>query len=234
MGKVDFSTMSVMIVDDEKFSLRIVGQILKSIGFKRVVEAKDGSHALAQLEGGLNEDINLVIADFNMPIVNGLELLKTIRVGMKGVDRAMTVAMLTGNTDKHLVAAAIDLDVDAFIAKPVSRDVLEKKLSRILQNDIELKEPKSYQDVDIDVQIAIRADEKKDIEHFGSAVLSSKNEAHEVLLSRVQEGTVLARSVRLSDGKVILQAGIKLNDRLIAKVQDLNALGEKIETVWVE
>ncbi len=226
--------MDAMVVDDEKFSLKIVSQIMKQIGFVRVREANDGSQALAFLQDHDGSDIKVVIADFNMPNVTGLQMLKAIRVGTKDISRDVPLIMLTGNTDKPLVAAAMALDVDAFIAKPVSRKTLENRLTKVLGSYRSVKEPEEYEKIDVDIKIGTPADEKKEIEHFGSVLRENDEVGRNVLLTRVPNGAVLARPVRLSDGKILLNAGVKINEKLIDKIQDLNSLGEDIETVWIE
>jgi YesN/AraC family two-component response regulator len=234
MGSQDYSTMDAMVVDDEKFSLKIVSQIMKQIGFTRVRDANDGSQALAFLQDHDGSHIKVVIADFNMPNVTGLQLLKAVRVGTKGVSRDLPIIMLTGNTDKHLVAAAMALDVDAFIAKPVSRKTLESRLSKVLNSYRQIKEVADYRDIDVDIKVGTPADEKKEIEHFGSILRENDEVGRNVLLKRVPNGAILARPIRLSDGKIILNAGVKMNEKLIDKINDLNSLGEDIETVWIE
>lgn len=234
MGNINFSNMDALVVDDEKFSLKIVSQIMKQIGFGRVYEAKDGGQALNYLQDQAGTHIKIIIADFNMPLVTGLQLLKAIRVGAKDVGRDIPLIMLTGNTDKHLVAAALALDVDAFIAKPVSRNTLEDRLNRVLDGYRNIKEPQEYQSIDVDIKINNAAEEKKDIEHFGSVYRHQEEMGRTVLLSRIPKGATLAQPVCLSDGKVVLKAGVKMTDRLIDKLNDLNGLGESIETVQLE
>lgn len=234
MGTIDYSMMDALVVDDEKFSLKIVSRIMNQIGFHNVREAKDGGHALSLLSDGSSDKAQLIIADFNMPQVTGLELLKAIRVGQKHVARDIPLIMLTGNTDKHLVAAAMALDVDAFVAKPVSLKGLQNRINKVLNTARPIKEPKDYQKVNVDIKIAQPADDKKDIEHHGSALRENKNTGREILLSRITVGATLARPVRLSDGKIVLNSGVKVTERLIDKLKDLNGLGENIETLWVE
>jgi YesN/AraC family two-component response regulator len=234
MGTLNFSDMDALVVDDEKFSLKIVTQIMKQIGFSRVYEAKDGSHALNYLQDIQGSHIKVIIADFNMPQMTGLQLLKAIRVGTKKVARDIPLIMLTGNTDKPLVAAALGLDVDAFIAKPVSRNTLEDRLNRVLNSYRTIKEPADYQCINADIKISNAAEEKKDIQHTGSILRDVEDKGRSVLLSRVPKGATLAQPIRLSDGKILLNAGVKVTERLIDKLNDLNGLGENIESVWIE
>ncbi|NVK17989.1 MAG: response regulator [Methylocystaceae bacterium] len=234
MGTIDYSMMDALVVDDEKFSLKIVSRILNQIGFSNVQEAKDGGQALTMLSDFCGNKAQLIIADFNMPQVTGLEMLKAIRVGQKHIARDIPIIMLTGNTDKHLVAAAMALDVDAFVAKPVSLKGLQGRINKVLSTPRPLKAPKDYQKINVDIKIAPPTAEKEETDQADSTTTEGENKGREVLLTQVPVGAVLARPVCLSGGTTVLDSGIKLTERLIEKLKDLNGLGENIETLWVE
>lgn len=149
---LDLSDQSVLIVDDEKFSRSIVAHLLGEMGKPRITHADNGSEALDAL-GDESVHFDFVIADFNMPVMNGLQLLKSIRVGHRDIDRAMPVAMVTGYSEKHLVDLALALDINAFLIKPVSKRGLEKRLESMLNQvgeDIWLKSESLYHDLNVD------------------------------------------------------------------------------------
>jgi len=230
---MDFSSLTVLVVDDEPFSLRIVEQILKQYKFRQVLLAKDCGHARTHLQSFGGTPIDVIVCDFNMPGETGIQLLKEIRVGMKRVARDIPFVMLTGNTDMPLVSAAMALDVDAFIAKPVSAKTLEGKLARILKAKQALKGPEYYQGISTDIAVANAADEKVDAEVTGPIVKEKPIQERQVLLQNIPEGAVLTRPVFLSDGTMLLKKGTRVSKDITAKVSDLNAIGEKIESVWV-
>jgi len=120
-----------LFVDDETFSLSIVTQLCRSIGFQEVKSEKSVSSALSALRFFSPKAPPFIIADFRMPEHNGLELLKAVRMGLVHTERSLPVLMLTGHTDAHLVSLALKLDVNAFIAKPVSKGAMEKRLIQI-------------------------------------------------------------------------------------------------------
>ncbi len=130
MAALDLSEHLILIVDDESFAREILRRILFGMNQPRLVDATNGAEAIDILRS--SPDVSFVIADFNIPELNGLQLLKAVRSGDAGVDRAMPFAMLTGYSDKHLVDMALALDVNAFLIKPVSEGSLSAQVARML------------------------------------------------------------------------------------------------------
>jgi CheY-like chemotaxis protein len=121
----------ILVVDDVAFNRDIVRQLLAEFGKPEVLDAADGLEALDMLANN-RFPIKFVIADFEMPECHGLQLLKAARVGERGIDRATRFAMLTAFSDIYLVNAALSLDVNAFLVKPVSKAMLESRLADML------------------------------------------------------------------------------------------------------
>lgn len=131
MADIDLSAHRILLVDDVLFARVTVKKILLSFERPEVIEAGDGEEALAILNG--SEPPTMMISDFNMPRMNGLELLKAIRCGETECARDLTIAMLTGYSDAHLVDMALGLDVNAFLIKPISRDTMGARLGKMLE-----------------------------------------------------------------------------------------------------
>ncbi len=149
---LDLGDHSVLIVDDEKFSRSVVAHLLEAMGRPKVMHASNGAEALDLLNNE-GDGINFVIADFNMPVMHGLQLLKSIRIGHREINRAMPVAMVTGYSEKHMVDLALALDVNAFLIKPVSKRGLENRLESMLSqggDNIWLKSENLYLDLNVD------------------------------------------------------------------------------------
>jgi len=144
--------LTILLVDDEKFSRTTVARMLNSLGCMDVLYAENGDEALQVLSAG-NMDVDIIISDFNMPVSHGLQLLRAVRSGTNKIKRAMPFAMLTGYSDKRLVDFALALDVNAFLIKPVSKDGLEKRLAKLLaqvKTDAWLKAVDNYTTMDVD------------------------------------------------------------------------------------
>jgi two-component system chemotaxis response regulator CheY len=124
---IDFR-MKVLVADDFATMRKIVRNILKQIGFDDIVEAEDGQVALQVLK---NENIGLVVTDWNMPNMTGLELLEKIRTDPKTAK--LPVLMVTAEGLKDNVVAAVKAGVNNYVVKPFTAEVLQEKLEQIFK-----------------------------------------------------------------------------------------------------
>lgn len=118
-----FAKLVVLLVEDEPFSMKLTEGVLKRLGVRTVITARDGAEALRILESSADR-FNLIISDWSMPQMSGLELLKEVRRTWEN----MPFLMLTGNATTDFVLQARDSGVDAYIVKPFSPDQLNRKL----------------------------------------------------------------------------------------------------------
>ncbi len=121
------TSMRVLIVDDYKTMLRIIRNLLKQIGFDNVDEAADGAEALQKLRG---DNYGLVISDWNMEPMTGLQLLKEVRSDNKL--KATPFIMVTAESKTENVIAAKEAGVNNYIVKPFNAETLKTKLSSVL------------------------------------------------------------------------------------------------------
>jgi two-component system chemotaxis response regulator CheY len=120
--------MKILVVDDSSTMRRIIVNTLSRLGYKDVVQAADGQEAWDALQA--NEDIGVVITDWNMPNMNGLELVKKIRAQDKY--KAMPIIMVTTEGGKKEVIIALKAGVNNYIVKPFTPQVLKEKLEGVL------------------------------------------------------------------------------------------------------
>ena len=119
-----FSTESkILIADDMMVMRRIVKKSLNQMGFNSVQDSKDGEEAWNRL---MEESYDLIISDWNMPKMTGLELLKKVR-GHEKYGKIPFI-LLTAEADEAQVAEAQKEGVDAYIKKPFSPEILKEKL----------------------------------------------------------------------------------------------------------
>jgi len=118
----------VLVVDDFPTMRRIVRSLLRQLGFENVDEAENGEDALKKLRSA---EYGLVISDWNMPVMEGLELLKHIRNDPQLKD--IPFLMVTAEAEKEKIIEAIKSGVDNYIVKPFTGDVLKEKLEKIAQ-----------------------------------------------------------------------------------------------------
>ena len=121
--------MSILIVDDYKTMLRIIRNLLKQLGFNNVDEATDGSMALQKLR---DKDYGLVISDWNMEPMTGIQLLREVRADSKL--KALPFIMITAESKTENVVAAKEAGVNNYIVKPFNAATLKTKLSSVLGN----------------------------------------------------------------------------------------------------
>ncbi len=117
----------ILIVDDYKTMLKIIRNLLKQLGFNNVEEAMDGSAALRKIR---NKNYGLVISDWNMEPMSGLELLKEIRADVKLKD--VPFIMITAETKSENVIAAKEAGVNGYIVKPFTAAILKSKINIVL------------------------------------------------------------------------------------------------------
>ncbi|GAB4394779.1 MAG: response regulator [Kiloniellaceae bacterium] len=128
MSSVDMS-MPILIVDDYKTMLRIIRNLLKQLGFNNVDEATDGSAALQKLR---DKEYKLVISDWNMEPMSGMQLLTEVRADTKLKD--LPFIMITAESKTENVIAAKEAGVSNYIVKPFNAATLKTKLSAVLGN----------------------------------------------------------------------------------------------------
>ena len=119
----------VLIVDDFATMRRIVKGALKQLGFKNIIEADDGTTALKELK---KERVDLILCDWNMPKMNGLELLKLIRKDDNL--KQIPFIMVTAEGQKANVVEAVQAGVSSYVIKPFTPDTLKEKIQRVLSD----------------------------------------------------------------------------------------------------
>tara|TARA_R100000353_G_C6348171_1_gene152505 strand:- start:55 stop:441 length:387 start_codon:yes stop_codon:yes gene_type:complete len=120
--------MSILVVDDFPTMRRIVRSLLKELGFTNVEEAEDGQEALCKLKSG---EFEFVVSDWNMPNLDGLEMLKQIRADE--AMKALPVLMVTAEAKKENIVAAAQAGANGYIVKPFTAATLEEKLNKIFE-----------------------------------------------------------------------------------------------------
>ena len=119
--------MSILIVDDYKTMLRIIRNLLNQLNFSNVEEAADGKTALVKLR---SNSIGLVISDWNMEPMTGLQLLREVRADENLKDTPFI--MITAESKTENVVAAKEAGVSNYIVKPFNAETLRNKLVSVL------------------------------------------------------------------------------------------------------
>lgn len=118
--------MKILVVDDFATMRRIVKNILTQLGFKNIIEADDGTSALAVLK---SEKIGLIVSDWNMPKMTGLDLLKAVRADANTTN--IPFIMVTAEAQQDNIILAVKAKVSQYIVKPFTAETLAEKLAKI-------------------------------------------------------------------------------------------------------
>jgi|ERR1035438_5856556 two-component system chemotaxis response regulator CheY len=114
---------SALIVDDSKTVRMILTRLLKEVGFQSFAQAGDGREALDRLRESKPE---LVLVDWNMPVMSGFEFLVEMRSHREYDD--VTVVMVTTESEMSQVASALEAGANEYVMKPFTKEVIQEKL----------------------------------------------------------------------------------------------------------
>ena len=124
----DRTALKFLVVDDFSTMRRIVRNLLKELGFTNVDEAEDGVVALQKLKGG---GFDFVVSDWNMPNMDGLTLLQTMRADAEL--KSLPFLMITAEAKKENIIAAAQAGASGYIVKPFTAATLQEKLDKIFE-----------------------------------------------------------------------------------------------------
>jgi CheY-like chemotaxis protein len=254
MCAVDVEGKYFVVVDDEDFSRFAVERLLTKRKAE-IISATDGAAAIKAMIEAVTDGkkIEAVITDLNMLPVNGLELLKSIRVGFPGIPRDLPVIMFTALQGFDLVGQAMALDVNAFLPKPVSKKELYSALEDARYEPPEFLQAADYRriptpgsaDLDnivkrlgLDGAIVPSLQEKPVEPEIVEAKETEDDEAkteEELALGPVSVGRILSRDYVAPSGKIVLGLDTKLSKNMINRLSDLRRIEPDLpQNLWVK
>ena len=118
--------MKILVVDDHETMRRIVKQTLESLGFTNIELADDGTTALPMLESG---DFDFLVSDWNMPKMQGIDLLKAVRANSRLAN--LPVLLVTAEAKADQIVEAAKAGVNDYVVKPFNPATLNKKIEKI-------------------------------------------------------------------------------------------------------
>ncbi len=122
--------MKMLVVDDSPTMRRIVVQMLKRIGYTNVVEASDGKEALGRLKA--EGDFEMLLSDWNMPVMSGLELTQAVRGDAQLAN--LPILMVTTRNMKQDIVIALRAGVNNYITKPFDPKTIKEKIDKVLSS----------------------------------------------------------------------------------------------------
>ena len=141
MSEVGLGALSLLVVDDNRHMLKLVKQVLHSLGIRRVILATDGVDAFKEMR---HTAIDIVICDLAMEPIDGLDFTRLVRTAPDSPDPFVPIVMLTGHTERGTVKQARDAGITEFLAKPISARNLYSRLVEVIENPRLFIRSKSY------------------------------------------------------------------------------------------
>lgn len=141
MIRIDFNRLHFLVVDDNANMRRMVRAILHGFDAREVHEAEDGADGLETFN---NHMPDIIVADWAMPIFDGLELTQIIRQPGTSANPFVPIIMLTGHAEKKRVASARDAGITEFLAKPISPKSLYQRIVNVIVNPRPFIKTKAY------------------------------------------------------------------------------------------
>lgn len=120
--------MKILIVDDFSTMRRIIKNLLRELGFSNTAEADDGSTALPMLKNG---GFDFLVTDWNMPNMEGIDLLKAVRADP--MLKSLPVLMVTAEAKRDQIVEAAQAGVNGYIVKPFTAETLKEKIDKIFE-----------------------------------------------------------------------------------------------------
>jgi two-component system, chemotaxis family, chemotaxis protein CheY len=141
MFRIDFNRLRFLVIEDSAHMRRILSTLLHGFGARDVYEAEDGASGLESFTHFMPD---IVIADWVLPIFDGLELAQMIRQPGANANPYVPIIILTGHSDKKRVMIARDAGVTEFLAKPISANALYSRIVNVVVRPRPFVKTKTY------------------------------------------------------------------------------------------
>lgn len=125
---MSYADKKVLVVDDSSVMRQIIKKTLKELGFADVTDAEDGEAGFKKLK---ENPVHIVVSDWNMPKMTGIEFLKAVRADANL--KAIPFLMVTSEADKDKIMEAVQSGVSQYIVKPFNANQLEEKIKAIFK-----------------------------------------------------------------------------------------------------
>jgi len=212
--------MTILLVDDESFQRHLLREVFKHVGFQHVTEADSAQTALLKMA---EESFDVVLSDVQMPGMNGLELLRQIRMGQTPRPRDTRFIIFTSFSNTEVLGVAMALDVNGFLAKPIRIDVVIDKIERAVDEKLQLRAKTDYESVVTELSSLATVPRRAVLEtRMSAAEIIDRGTAQKRLpLAQVREGMSVAKDVVAKDGTLLVRAGTVLTELIINRLRDL-------------
>ena len=207
---IDFSTLRIMVVDDQLLVRSLISQLLRSLGFRpdSISQGTDGNNALRILE---LRQFDIILCDIQMDPINGIDLLKAVRSARTPNRPEIPFVFLSGHPERPTIMMAAQFHADGFIVKPPKPSDIEKNLEVALTRPRPAIDPFHY--------VNIRTGSEYDLRNFERQTTPHQSRDLDMLLARfkldvpiedAEPGNILAEDLLALDGRMLLSRGVRL------------------------
>ena len=218
--------IKILIVDDDAFTRKIVRRILTDLHFSDVSEAESAESALALMQG---RAFDLIVTDVQMPGINGLDLVRRIRSGLTGASRDTRTIVLTSYSNTEVIGAAMALDVNGFLVKPMKPGAVHVKIAQAMHESPSVRPSIGYQSVDTNLRTVraqphVQPGPTTGDEAPGGDSDEADLPRRRVALEQLQPGMQLWQHVLSTDGTLLLSRGRTLSQLNINRLLDVRSI----------
>jgi len=218
MTKISKKHVQVLVVEDHHFILNTIGELLRSVGYEDVDKTMSAEDAMLNISANF---YNVIIADVEMPGMNGLKFLKMIRTGKTSARKDTPFIIMTNHSNIKVLSTAIALDVNGFLAKPIELKSLQEKIDKAVETRIKLRQQIAYECIPTNLE---------NFDIVSSFVKKETGISNDIILDlsikELNPGMILAEDLYMNNGKVLLPKGFSLTQN---SIQRLVELGESID-----
>lgn len=226
----DSSKINILVVDDNDFTRKIVLRALKDLGFSCITDADSAKSAIKLLE---TSTFDLIITDVHMPGVNGLEFVQLIRTGKTHAKPDTRIVVLTAFSQTEVLGAALALDVNGFLVKPIIPGVVEEKLAQAMSESLRLHPPMAYEAIKTELRSLPNLGNRPPNTHGEAAIILGEHEEHisnqnenvsHHTIQSLRPGMILKEDIYLSDGALLMSSEHAFSELSINRLNDLRNL----------
>ncbi len=225
------SKTNILVVDDNNFERKIIVRVLHDLGFAHIADTNGGAAALKLLE---SNTYDLIINDVCMPEISGLMLIQLIRSGKTHAKPDTRVMVVTSFSQAEILGAALALDINGFLVKPIIPAVLDEKIAQALSERLHLHPPLAYEAVKTVFKSLPSPDHRPPSRSPGMVAISrGEPKAHDgdvgpgvrrVAIQKLLPGMVLKDNLHLENEILLLSPGHVFTVSSINRLNDLKGL----------
>jgi len=223
MENFDSAQFTIMVVEDHVFSRKAFINMLMRSGYKKVLAAENGAEAIKMLNC---HKVDLIITDINMPEVNGLELIKAIRLGETGADIHTHIIAVTCLSDAATVSACMTLEIDSFLVKPITVKNAQDKIKLAISQPRVLYQQHLYESVNTRVHLSESTSKKPDKAQDSQTKEVQCEYFEPKNVNDLKEGMTLLDDLCMINGGCLLKAGTQINGKLLHRLYELSSIVE--------